>query len=147
MKKFSFSLDNVLVYKNQVLSNLKNEHGKAIARVIEQENKIETLNRQYFDLNKEYNEKNSYGITIIEASGYKAYLKTIENKIKEAVSELEHLKKLEEEKRKEVVGAKIETSSIDKLKEKKVEQYNKQIQKSEEIFIEEFVANCRFASE
>ena len=36
--------------------------------------------------------------------------------------------------------AKKETSSIDKLKEKKRQEYDKVVQKEEEQFIEEFVA-------
>lgn len=146
MKKFSFSLDNVLTYKNQVLDSLKNEHGKIIAQVIKQENILENLNKQYLDLNSEFNIKNMNGITIIEATSYMAYLKSLEIKIKQAEEELEQIKMLEEEKRKEVVEAKIETTSIDKLKDKKVEQYRKDVQKSEELFIEEFVANCRVTS-
>ncbi|MPN20524.1 hypothetical protein SDC9_167903 [bioreactor metagenome] len=53
---------------------------------------------------------------------------------------LEVLQKREEEKRAEVVEVKIETSTLEKLKEKKLEQYNKEVQKSEELFIEEFVS-------
>ena len=39
--------------------------------------------------------------------------------------------------------AKKETSSIDKLKEKKLDAYNKEVQKEDERFIEEFVATKR----
>ena len=46
-------------------------------------------------------------------------------------------------KRSEVVEAKKETSSIDKLKEKKFKEYEKAVQKEEEQFIEEFVATKR----
>ena len=38
---------------------------------------------------------------------------------------------------------KKETSSIDKLKEKKFKEYEKAVQKEEEQFIEEFVATKR----
>ena len=53
------------------------------------------------------------------------------------------LRKKEEAKRNEVVEAKKETSSIDKLKEKKLDAYNKEVQKEDERFIEEFVATKR----
>ena len=49
-------------------------------------------------------------------------------------------RKREEKKRSEVVEAKQETSSIDKLKEKKLKEYEKAVQKQEELFIEEFVS-------
>ena len=53
------------------------------------------------------------------------------------------LRKQEEAKRAEVVEAKKETSSIEKLREKKLENYNKAIQKSEEAMIDEFVTTKR----
>ena len=57
--------------------------------------------------------------------------------------QLKELRKKEEDKRNEVVEAKKETSSIDKLKEKKLDAYNKEVQKEDERFIEEFVATKR----
>ena len=46
-------------------------------------------------------------------------------------------------KRLEVVEAKKDTSSIEKLREKKLDSYNKAVQKSEELIIEEFVTTAR----
>ena len=57
--------------------------------------------------------------------------------------QLEELRKKEEAKRQEVVDAKIDTSSIEKLKEKKLEAYHKEEAKSEELFIEEFISSTR----
>ena len=56
---------------------------------------------------------------------------------------LEALREAEEKKREEVVEAKKETSSIEKLKERKLEDYNKAVLKSDEQFIEEFVSSTR----
>ena len=56
---------------------------------------------------------------------------------------LEKLKAQEEKKRAEVVEARKETSSIEKLREKKLAAYHKALEKSEEQFIEEFVSAAR----
>ena len=64
-------------------------------------------------------------------------------KIRKKYEELAKLREKEEAKRSEVVEAKKETSSIDKLKEKKFKEYEKAVQKEEEQFIEEFVATKR----
>ena len=56
---------------------------------------------------------------------------------------MEELRKKEDAKRQEVVNAKIDTSSIEKLKEKKLELYNKEVAKSEEVLIDEFVSSAR----
>ena len=50
---------------------------------------------------------------------------------------------IEEQRRKEVVEMKIETSTLEKLKEKNLNDYIKESQKHEELFIEEFVMRQR----
>ena len=55
------------------------------------------------------------------------------------------IRKLEEKKRQEVVESRKEAAAIEKLKEKKIEQYNKDVKKKEEQFIEEFVSNSMSA--
>ena len=56
---------------------------------------------------------------------------------------LEELRAEEEKKRERVVEAKKDTSSIEKLKEKKLDAYHKAEAKGEELFIEEFVSAAR----
>ena len=56
---------------------------------------------------------------------------------------LEELRRQEEAKRLEGVAAKQDTSYIEKLKEKKLDSYNKAVQKSEEAMIDEFVSTTR----
>ena len=70
----------------------------------------------------------------------------IKNRIKEyrakhdmTQEQLARLREQEEIKRKEVVEAKKETSSIDKLKERKRFEYDKEVLKQDERLIEEFV--------
>ena len=51
MKKFKFSLDTVLSYKQQVLEALQGEHALALAAVREQEGLLANLWGQYLDYN------------------------------------------------------------------------------------------------
>ncbi len=80
------------------------------------------------------------GIKISEIHTYENYLESLGLKIRQKQEQLKRLMIKEEAKRNEVVEAKKETSSIDKLKEKKRQEYDKVVQKEEEQFIEEFVA-------
>ena len=50
---------------------------------------------------------------------------------------------MEEKKRTKVVETEIETSSLEKIKEKKYGEYLEVVKKSDEIFIEEFVSRQR----
>ena len=143
MKKFRFSLETVLEYKQQVLETLQTEHGAILARVREQEQHIEELEAAYRALSHEFNRRKAEGLTILDAIKYEQYLRSSERQIEEAYEHLRQLQKQAEKKRAEVVEAKKETSSIEKLREKKLEGYNKAIQNSEEALIDEFVTTKR----
>lgn len=140
MKKFSFQLESVMNFKNQRLDSKKAEHARIIAMVNEQNEKINFLLEKFRGVNQEFNEKKMAGIAIIDAMEYSGFLYKLELEIQQAKRYLEELKHKEEQKRAEVVEVKIETSTLEKLKEKKLEIYNKEVQKSEELYIEEFVS-------
>lgn len=143
MKKFRFSLETVLEYKQQVLESLQTEHGALLAQVRRQEERIEKLEADYRAMAGEFNQRKAEGISILDAIKYEQYLRAMERQIEEAYCRLEELRRQAEKKRAEVVEAKKETSSIEKLREKKLENYNKAIQKSEEAIIDEFVTTKR----
>ena len=141
MKKFNFPLDTVLNYKDQVLDNLKNEHAQIVAKVASQEKKIEELSDQRRSACVRFHEETQNGIAINVMREYETYIAFMQQKILAEQGVLQRLKKKEEQKRSEVVEARKEVVSIEKLKEKKLLQYNKEVLRSEELFIEEFVSN------
>ncbi len=143
MKKFKFSLDTVLSYKEQVLDALKGEHAAILVKVREQEDYLDGLWSKYRAYNAEYSQRKIEGMTILDATIYQSGLRHMETVIQQETERLETLRKEEEAKRQEVVEAKKETSSLDKLKEKKLDLYNKSVQKAEEILIDEFVSSAR----
>ena len=143
MKKFRFSLETVLDYKQQILDSLQAEHGAILARVKRQEDLIEMLEADYRALAGEFNQRKMEGLSILDAMKYEQYLRSSERELEEAYAHLEELRTQEEAKRSEVVEAKKETSSIEKLREKKLDNYNKAVQKSEENLIDEFVTTKR----
>jgi len=146
VKKFTFGLDTVLDYKNQILSSLKMEHGKVMEKLNLQEKVIEELNIQYSKCNSDFNTRKISGMPVIEARGFGIYLSQIDHQIKLEKQKLSEIKKIEEKKRLEVVECRKESASIEKLKDKKREQYDKDTKKMEELFIEEFVSNSMVTS-
>ena len=143
MKKFFFSLDTVLNYKEQVLDGLKAEHARILAKVRECERTIETMEEEHRRCTIEFRNSRMSGMKICDIHTYENYLEALGIKIKKKYEELAKLQEKEEAKRNEGVEAIKETSSIDKLKEKKYKEYEKEVQKEEEQFIEEFVATKR----
>lgn len=143
MKKFKFSLDSVLSYKEQILDVLKGEHAAILAQVREQEDVLEAVWQEYRECNEEYRQRKAEGITVMDAMFYQNGLRVLEADIQRETDRLEELRRQEEAKRQQVVDAKIDTSSLEKLKDKKLELYNKAVQKSEEALIDEFVSSAR----
>ena len=143
MKKFKFSLDSVLSYKQQVLDALKGEHAAILAQVREQETVLEAVWQEYRECNSEFSQRKAEGMTIADAMFYENGLRVLESDIQRETDKLKELQKKEEAKRQEVVDAKIDTSSIEKLREHKLEDYNKTVQKAEENLIDEFVSSAR----
>ena len=146
MKKFQFSLDTVLQYKQQRLDALKAEHAAAVQRVRHQEAAVADAEARYARLNEEYREKKAEGLLVAEAMTYETGLQVIENEIRREQERLRELQRQAETKRAEMVEARQETASIEKLREKKMDLYHKELQKSEERFIDDLVGARQGAS-
>ena len=140
MKKFKFSLDTVLSYKDQILDALKIEHGVILAEIRAQEEVLDACWRRYRDYDEEFREQKMNGISALDALMYESALRAQELEIRRETEKLDALKENEEKKRNEVVEAKKDTASLEKLRERKLDSYNKTIQKGEEQMIEEFVS-------
>ena len=143
MKKFRFSLETVLDYKNQALDALRAEHGAILAQVRAQEKVIEDLEEEYRQADSDFTRRKLEGLTVLEALNYEQYLRALEREIMTERRKLENLRRREEQKRSQVVEARKETATIEKLKEHKLEDYRKAEQKEEEQRIEEFVSTAR----
>lgn len=145
MKKFRFSLETVMDYRNQLLEDLKAEHGKILSLIREKEEEIRLLEQEFAQLNAEFNQEQMQGMVIQKAVSYKTSLKVLEKRIEEERLALQELNKQEEKKREQVVSAKKDALSLEKLKEKRLEEYNHALLKEEENLIDEFVSNTRSA--
>lgn len=146
MKKFQFSLDTVLDYKQQVLDGIQNEYSALLLQVRRQEERLHREQQNYIELNQEFRQATSQGITVAAALNYENGLRFFEKRIAEEERLLAECQKKAEEKRKQLVAARQDTSSLEKLKEKKKEAYVKQVQKMEEQFIDELVSASRLTT-
>ena len=143
MKKFRFSLETVLDYKQQALDSLRAEHGAILAQVRAQEQAVQALEEEHRRADDEFTQRKLEGINVLDALSFEQYLRALERKLQVEYYKLEELRRREERKRDQVVEARKETATIEKLKEHKLEDYRKAVQKSEETMIEEFVSTTR----
>lgn len=141
MKKFQFSLSTVLGYKQQVTEGLQNEHAQLVQKVREAEQRLQELEEAYRSCNQELRDAEARGTTVTEVLKFQNALRYWEQEIHRARAIVVQCRKVAEDKRKELVAARLETASLEKVRERKQEEYRHQVQKSEELFIEELVAS------
>lgn len=140
MKKFRFGLDSVLDYRRQVLDGCQGEYAQALDQVRRQEaRKAETEDR-YQQLNQEFRDAAAAGITAADALTYEGGLRLLEREIVQENKLLEEYRRAAEEKRERMMQAHIDEAVLERLREKKWQDYNKEVQKSDERFIDELVS-------
>lgn len=143
MKKFTFSLEKVLDYKQQTLDAKKSELAALQARLREAENQIEQLNGEFAASNRKMVEEMKNGLSVLEIGNYKFYFHAIDLKIKQCLEYKFRLESQIAEKKAAVIEINSEISGLEKLKDKQLQEYRKTVQKYEEQSIEEFVSQSR----
>ena len=143
MRRFHFQLEKVLDYKNQILDNVVGEEAAIMAKIREEEGILTGLDKEYEDCCKILNEKQKNGMDAMSMHIYENYLDILGFRIRNARQDLELLQRQEEMKRQQLLEAKKESTSLEKLKERRLEEYQIGFQKQMEKEIEEYISNNR----
>lgn len=139
MKQFKYSLDTVLDYKTQILDGLRTEHAVMLRSVNAKQQQINQLREELNGFQEEFDQTKSTGASIENFRMYDMCIGRMEAIIRHEKEELSVLKKKEEIKKNEVISARVDTSKFEKLKDKRLQAYQKAEMKEEESFVEEFV--------
>lgn len=100
-----------------------------------------SLRNRYKQSVEDYERKSLEGLYPVEVMTHVQTIKRLEEAIEQKKREIEAQERKVEKQRQVVVTATQEKKTISKLKEHKYESYLKEVQKSEEQLIEEFVSN------
>lgn len=145
MKRFHFQLESVLQFKLQQLDALLVELSAIQARVRAQQTRRDRAYRQLSDFDTEYDLRKREGLTVLEAIECQNCQQVLEQRANRENEMLMQLQSEAESKRGEVVEARKETHSLEKLKELRQDEYNMAIQKSEEKALDDLTAARRAA--
>ena len=141
MKKFKFSLDKLLNYKEQILDKEKNELSALRHKKQSAEEELSEVKNHLKVSNQNYIEKSQAGMSAQDMVVSKRYL----NSLTDRIIQLEKIIEIYEEKIQKqllvVIEATKEVNTIQKLEEKQLEEYNTAVRKADENFIQEFVIN------
>ena len=145
MKKFIFSLEKVLDFKQQTLDVKKNELSMLQMKLRELEKEIEELNGEFASTNSTMVVEMQKGLAASDLAIYKMYFDTLNQKIRKLVEDKRQLAEVIAEKKVGIIQMNSEISGLEKLKDKQFNEYTKIKQKNEELAIEEFVSQNRTA--
>lgn len=141
LKKFTYSLETVLNYKDSVLDRQKEEYAKRLAEAAGQRQKIETLEERQDGLMHEFDEVKRSCPHITDFLIYAEMTDAMTEQIRQEKAKLEQLEQRAEHQKQKVVEANVDVNRFEKLKEKKRQDYRKAEQKENETFIDEFVSH------
>lgn len=139
MRGFSFKLDKVLNYKENIENIKKAEYGDINQKLIREEEKLLSYHTYKKDLLEKRNE-HSKGTTINNLKLYNRVLEDISQAIKNQEKLILDIKKELEKSKEELLVAMQEKKSFEKLKENDYEEYIVEAKKSEEKIIDEIVS-------
>lgn len=146
MKKFQFSLKKLLDYKQQVLDSEKNELSLLRNKKREAEEELLETRALLKKSNKEYIRRMEIGLSAQEMIIQKRYLKSLTDSIVQLQKIISIYEDQIEKQLLVVVEATKEVSTMEKLEEKQLSDYNDAVRKSEENFIQEYVTNSKHYS-
>lgn len=140
MKRFKYSLENVLHYKEQILDSIKAEHGTLLAQIRKKEREIQNLEEKLVSAQDKIDDLKKQDVQIKDICLYGMYISEMEDQIQKKQEQLQFLQQQEEKKKEQVIAAKIDTSRYEKLKDRRENEYEKAAKKAQELFIEEFAS-------
>lgn len=144
MKKFQFTLAKLLSYKEQVLQKEKNDLAELRRQQMVMADEKQEIIALCSTKNDEFISKSKNGLTMLEIAMQKTFINSLHESIHLKQSEIEKMEVRIQKQLEIVIEATKEISSIEKLKEKQLDEYKKKDQKEQELFIEEFVSNASF---
>lgn len=131
MKKFNFRLESVLKYRTYQEQLAQQEMLKAFIKVAESEKRVEALKNILLNLSERLDKETGQGISAASFKQFSDYLDSLEDDIQSEIKNLNNLKKTADEKQKILTEKSIERKIIERLKNRKKDDYR------EEMLVEE----------
>ena len=146
MKRFRFQLEPVLDFKTQNLDVLQTELNTIQAQVLAQERMLDMARARIVSYDQECTLRKAEGMTVTELLECEACQQVLQRRARTEEEKLSRLRKLAEAKRNEVVEARKETHSLEKLKEFRKAEFDQALAKAEEKSLDDLTAARRAAA-
>ena len=145
MKKFRFRLQKVMEFKEEVEKQRKQELGKARKRVLDEEKVLDGLQARDHDCRLQIADKcNAETIDPREIDNYYRYLKQLKVQMEMQGHRIDEAKKIMEDKRQDLLAATKERKILEKLKERKYNDFMIDLARREQFVLDD-LAGTAFA--
>lgn len=134
----------MLDYRKQLLEVERNKLKLVNAKILDIEQKRIELNREYEIKNSQFEEDAKSGLQAMEYQTRRDYLASLLEKDSKLLSLLKKIEKQQEEQTKVVIKSNQNVLILERLKDKKIEEYNKDTLKDAEKMIDEFINSKKF---
>ena len=134
----------MLDYRKQLLEVERNKLKLINAKILDIEQKRMELNREYEIKNSQFEEDAKNGLQAMEYQTRQDYLTSLLKEDSKLLSLLKRIEKQQEEQTKVVIKSNQNVLILERLKDKKIEEYNKDMLKDTEKMIDEFVNSKKF---
>lgn len=141
MKKFEFSLEKMLSFKDQILSGEKLKLADLRSRLAHLNEALEKLRGEYAYCDGELKEQERTGLTPHDLARRKAYLNALNDRIKSQLQQIRTMEARVSDQVAVVVRVSQEVTTLEKLKDRQLEEYRTAEGKEQELLIDEFIAN------
>ena len=146
LKRFKFSLESVFVVKQKLLEDERLELARMMEEKRAQQDVLDGLNHSLLEVQKEYDEVMGKEINVSLMMNYDVYSKKL---LGEIASQKEVLKQMASKlfrQQNKVKAAYIATKTLEKLKEKQKEAYDKECLEEEFKLIDDIVSSRRISA-
>ncbi len=147
MKRFQFTLDKLMGYKDQVLSKEKNDLAQLRSDQLKVISEKEEMEHKLRESGEEFAEKAALGMSIMEITMFKGFHNALIDQIRLKEKQISEFDDRIAKQLNVVVEASKDVNSLEKLRDKQLEEYRFRVNKSEEQFIEEYVSNKTFSQQ
>lgn len=144
MKRFNFTLGKLLDYKEQVLSKEKNDLAALRGLRNQAEEEKLRLEETLKTSGEEFAVKAAAGMSVNDITMFKNFHSALFRQIKDAEEKMADLDRKIQNQTEVVVRASKDVNSLEKLRDKQLEEYRFNAAKAEEQFIEEYVSVSSF---
>lgn len=147
MKRFQFTLDKLKGYKDQVLSKEKNDLAQLRSDQLKVISEKEEMEQKLRESGEEFAEKAALGMSITEITMFKGFHNALIDQIRLKEKQISEFDDRIAKQLNVVVEVSKDVNSLEKLRDKQLEEYRFRVNKSEEQFIEEYVSNKTFSQQ